>query len=464
MPPPDLLFLMCDTARADAFEPWGGSVPTPNAVRIATEGRSFSRAVAPAPWTLPSTASMFSGLLPTEHGITGECFRWTAGRPSSPREAVRGFGGSWLPEALRDRGYATWAASCNGWISVWGGFDRGFDSFIQLHQRFRGGRGRWARLKRRADRFLGRMDRGGRDALDAYGRALGDGGVRPLFAFVNLMEVHTPYDPPRGYYPYPPWRRPRTRRLTGGPGTSRRFLALNAGLVEPDPGFVGDIRLLYYESARYEDWLVGRFLDVVRDRGRPTVVVLVSDHGENLGEHGLFAHNSSLHETVLHVPLALWGSRVEVGPDRVDHPVSLIELPRWLQGLADGAPVDGWSEKPLVSEYESTTRQRPIPDEVQDRLADPAVVPPLVLHAGVAIRTGSRKYVAAEDGTEALYDLATDPGEQRVLPVEREADVTAFAPHLEAWRRRRASQPRYGPGEVAEEEIAGHLRDLGYID
>jgi arylsulfatase A-like enzyme len=434
--------------------------------RLAREGLVFRQALSPAPWTLPSHASIFSGRLPTEHGITGECISWGDGRPTSPREAVQSFAGPWLPETLKERGYRTWAASCNGWVTEWGGFDRGFDSFTQLHQRFRPGRGRRARLLRRMDRLLGRVDRGGRSALDTFHGALRAAGSEPLFAFVNLMEVHTPYDPPRPFYPYPPWRRPKTRRLTGGPGNSRRFLSLNSGLATAKTPYVTAIRDLYYQSARYEDWLAGRFVEAVRERRRPTVVAVVADHGENLGEHGLFAHNSSLHETLLHVPLVLWGSGVEVGPGGSDQPVSLMRLPGWLEGLAEGQPVDpAQVDGAVASEYESTAHQRHIPDDIRAEVAErSAGGPSLLLHPGVAIRRGSLKYTATEDGTQALYDLATDPGEERnLLPGGRE-QAAAFLPDVDAWRQRRAAQPSYQAGQLAEEEMAGHLRDLGYID
>jgi len=63
---PDLVLLLCDTARADAFRPWGGRVETPHIQRICGEGIAYSRATAPAPWTVPSIASIFSGRLPTQ--------------------------------------------------------------------------------------------------------------------------------------------------------------------------------------------------------------------------------------------------------------------------------------------------------------------------------------------------------------------------------------------------------------
>ncbi|MGQ0668930.1 MAG: sulfatase-like hydrolase/transferase [Actinomycetota bacterium] len=464
--PPDLLLLVCDTARADAFRPWGGPHPSPTMERLCQEGIVYARAGSTAPWTLPATASLFSGRLPTEHGITGDCFRWDEGRPTSPAAAVRAYPGPWLPEALAARGYRTWAASCNTWISIWGGFDRGFERFLDLRDRARLPKGRVGKYRRRAARLLGTIDRGGRHAAQELRRRLSEAGPEPLFAFVNLMETHAPYDPPRPYYPYSPWKRMKTRQLSGGNDRSRRFLAMNAGVNEPSPDYVRSIRSLYYNCARYEDDILGRFISAVEDGGRPTVVVVVADHGENLGDHGLFNHNSSLHETLLHVPLVVWGHRVDVGPGAVDDPVSFLGLPGWLLGIADGNGVAISGGEPIVAEYESTMKHNGIPADIQARIetGDPSRVPALVDHAGVAIRSGSLNDVAVSYGDQALYDLEADPAEEHDLIDSRPDAAREFLPLREAWERRRAARPEYEIGDVAEGEIADHLRTLGYID
>jgi arylsulfatase A-like enzyme len=462
---PDLLLVICDTARADAFEPWGGRLPTPTMNRLCSEGISYSQAISQAPWTLSSTASMFSGRLPTEHGITGDCFEWSDGRPTSPAEAVRSYEGPWLPDTLRERGYRNWAASCNTWISSWGGFDRGFEQFHDLRDRTRLPKGKAGSQLRRLRRMYGKVDRGGRQVAEAFSHWLSAAGDAPVFSLVNLMETHAPYDPPRPYYPYGFWKRAGTRRLSGGTAKARRFLSYNTQLAQPPADYLRTIRALYYNAARYEDWLLGRFVDAVRHRGRPAVVVVVADHGENLGEHGLFNHNSSLVETLLHVPLVLWGHKVDVGSGRVKEPVPLLGLADWLRGMADGEPKALGGNGCVVSEYESTILHNGIPADIQGMLdSDPSRVPPLVFSPGVAVRRDGLKYVAVEDGSEALYDLHSDPGEDRNLLAERAEAVADFRSLREAWQARRSRQPRYRAGDRAEGEIAEHLRTLGYIE
>jgi arylsulfatase A-like enzyme len=432
--------------------------------RLCSEGLSYADATTAAPWTLPSIASILSGRLPTEHGISNDAVVWTDGVPASPSRSVAGWEGFWLPEELSERGYATWGASCNSWISVWGGFDRGFDRFLDLHDQARLPQGRVGKWIRRGLRVAGQADHGGRRSALEFHRRLAERSKEPLFAFVNLMEVHSPFNPPRPYYPYPPWRRPSTLRLSGASKGDRPFLMYSLGVAQPPEGYARVIRDLYYSSARYEDALLGSFVTAVEDRGRPTVVVVVSDHGENLGEHGLYGHNTSLAQALLRVPLVVWGHKVDVGSGRIDDPVSLRHLPEWLTGLADGDGTPPQGGEAVVSEYESSSRW--IPPDVRRAIADDEVsVPPLARHAGVAIRDGRWKYVTLEDGSEALFDLGQDPDEEHDVAPLRPDSVRRFRPLREAWELRRRVQPSYdGTGEKAEGEIAEHLRELGYIE
>jgi arylsulfatase A-like enzyme len=462
---PDILLVVTDTARADAFSPWKGTGTDTVLEQLARQGTVYERALTAAPWTLPSHASIFAGVLPTEHGIHNDSIEWVDNKPRAPGPAVRAYGGPWLTETLQERGYRTFAASCNQWITEWGGFDRGFHEFHNLTDRERLPAGRISKWKRRADRLLGRLDRGGKSAFQRFSRWYGDAGPAPLFSFVNLMELHSPYDPPRGYYPYPFWRRRETYRLSGGSKTFRPFLMYNFAVQQPPQGYVSTIRTLYRAAARYEDTLMGWFVKAIRDRGRPTVVIMVSDHGENLGEHGMFGHNSSLAETLLHVPLLVWGHRVDMGGGaRVTGTVSLTALADWIRSIADGqertiAPADA-----VVSEFESTAKWLPPTLKELIDTGKAKRVPTLALHPGVAVRRGSMKYVTSADGQEAVYDVDADPSEEHdVLATTPEAAVP-FQEDRERWLKRRAAQPTYGAGYVAEDEIAAHLRELGYID
>ncbi len=457
---PDIVLVICDTARADAFKPWGGPFPSPSLQRACREGVAYRNAISAAPWTLPSTVSMMSGQLPTEHGIHNECVEWSGSKPTSPARALRNLEGDWLPEVLGLRGYATWAASCNAWVSKWGGFERGFAEFHEMSDRVRLPSGAVSKYLRKLGRLAGKIDRGGQATVAAFARRAGSSDPRPLFAFLNLMEVHTPYNPPRPFYPFPPWKRRKTFEVSGS-----RFLRYSLGLEECSQEFVQTFRSLYWHSARYEDSLLGQIVDAVEERGRPCVVVFTSDHGENIGDHGLFGHTSSLHETLLHVPLVIWGYRLNIGPGWVEDTVSTRSLAAWLRGVADGDAENVLTTGPCISEYESTAR-RISPETLAELEATGKAnnLPPLIQNAGVAIHDGGTKYVALETGREYLYDLSTDPQECNNLSGGRSGDLERFRPLRDAWLARRGTQPTHEVGEAADLEIAAHLRELGYID
>jgi len=465
--PPDIVLLLCDTARADAFSPFGGRSHTPAMEQLAREGAAFTSAQSHAPWTLPSTATILSGRLPTEHGITADTFRWRDGKPTSPAQAVRAYDGPWLPDELKARGYRTWGASCNTWISEWGGFDRSFETFLDLRDRTRLPRGASGTMLRRARRLWGKVDRGGQQALEAFRGALAADDRRPLFAMVNLMECHAPYDPPRPYYPYSSVKRVSTRRLSGGTNKARRYLSYNTRLDVPPVEYVRTIRDLYFAAARYEDALLGRFVQAIRERGRPTVLAAVADHGEHLGEMGLFNHNSALTQILLHVPLVGWGQGVDIGSAGGDEPVGTQGLASWLRSLADGGrPTPLEPAEEIVSEYESTLVHTDLALDIRARIesGDPTRVPPMVFHPGMAARRGRWKYVAVQDGPDSLFDLSVDPEESNDVGGANPAVVTEMRSLKDGWLKRREVTPSYEAGVQAEGDIEEHLRMLGYIE
>ena len=482
MTPVDILVVICDTARSDAFSPWGPRARTPATEALSGSGLTFGAALAPAPWTLPSVASILTGELPTEHWISADSLA-TSRRPeeldtngdrrpgssdelTSLARAVAARAGSWLPEALRSRGYRTWAASCNPWVSTWNGFGYGFDRFEDVRESSALPRSRVGLAARRVRQAAGLMDHGGREAVDRFFGFLRRVGDAPWFALLELMELHDPYDPPARFHPLVGHAASARDRLRA-PGWLRRQLRQRSFRERPDPLYLRTIRALYYAAAEYEDHLVGRLIRAVRERGRPTVVVLVSDHGEHLGEGGLFEHHSSLAEPLLHVPLVVWGSDGEVPTGRVEEPFPVQALGPWLAQVADGHTHPPSSPEAVVSEYESTVRRpggiRLRPD-LRRLLASGRPLPPLAMHPGIAVRRGNRKFVAVEGGADAVFDLSTDPGEEHDVLRWRPEASAEFAPYRRAWERRRAAPATPEPGPKADAEIEAHLRSLGYLE
>lgn len=461
---PDIVLVILDTARADAFSPWGGVRKTPVMQRLFEEGLAYRRAMTQAPWTLPSTASLFSGKLPTEHLISGESMRWVNNAPTSPRKVIRRYRDTWLPKAMRQRGYETWGASCNPWVSRWSGFGlfgfRKWTDFAAMPHASDGGKARRERLAL----LLGRRDKGGERVAESFAQFLGGvDGAGPIFAFMNLMEMHAPYGSPRPHYPYSTIRRladPRLRTLF------YPELLFNAGVQQPPSGLTKIMKTLYFAQASYADLILGRIVRTIRDNGRPTVLMVVGDHGENLGEDGLFNHDSSLSDRLLHVPFVAWGQGVDLGPAVVDEPVSLQGVTPWLLGIADGGGEPIRPGSPILSEYESTTRQRRIPEAVS-RAVEAGTAPTLLHRRGLAVRDGSLKYLATEDGNEQVFDTRADPAERHDILARQPEAALPFRPFRDQWLERlKVEGTSYAPELFGWEEatVAENLRFLGYIE
>jgi arylsulfatase A-like enzyme len=337
--PPNVLLVIFDAGRRDAFEPYGASEgSTPTVARLADRGAALPEVYATGCWTAPSHASIFSGLLPRAAGAS------RVPSPGSAKAAMSAHADRVLPEVLRKAGYTTVAVTANLWCSPASGFDAGFDHFEEVdpgrHARIDKA-GRRHRLKWAVEGMSGRVDHGARDAGEALDGWLGQKGERPFFAFVNLMEAHSPYLPPLPYGGLSPLRRLRVAE------EARRYYTLEgiwktcAGLMRMSPAALERAARLYRAGIRYmDDWLRTRIrrleeLGLLED----TVVIVTADHGENLGENGLIAHALSLDNRLLHVPF------VVAGPDAGAAPInSLANLPRYVAeraGVEDHPWVDG---------------------------------------------------------------------------------------------------------------------------
>jgi arylsulfatase A-like enzyme len=411
-------------------------------------------------WTLPSHASIFTGLLPRAAGLA----RAPARTPHSCRPVMEGHRDRLLPEVFRRAGHATAGVSANLWIGEHGGFDMGFDTFRSvesgrqsgLHDPSPRARAWWALEAARA-----RVDDGAAAArailTDWVSRVRSD---EPFFWFVNLNECHSPYLPPRPYSDVGVLGRLRAAE------EARRYLTLGAiwracagGLEVPEEA-LERMRHLYAQSVRLmDDWLAD-VLGALDGRGLldETLVVVTSDHGENFGENGLMAHAFSLDERLTHVPL------VAAGPGAVELEglVSLADLPR---ALARAAGIrDPWGPDlcagVAVAEFDPPTG----PD---DERAQRVVAQWGVGEAGLrAITTpltsatnGSSKLVRRGD-VEELFDLDCDPLEQHPLdPSDPRADQLRAA--LDPAPAVVDSQPEASAEELAA--IEERMKLLGYM-
>ncbi len=308
----DILLITIDTLRADRLGAYGHArAVTPTMDALAAEGMLFEQATTPFPRTTPALASLLSGLWPHHHGS-----REVGQRPKEI---------SLLPELLRQGGYFTAGLSANGAAGRNQGLDRGFDLFLDAGE---------LRAKRAAQVT--------EHALELAAKAPAD---KPLFLWVHYIDPHYPYQPP-AEWPLP--ENSEACRAMMQEVAGKKSLA---GLVFSDrDGRASKAResclALYDSEIAYLDHHLGRLLaDLRKQRSGDALTILTADHGENLGEEGLFyQHGPNLHDASLRVPLILHGPGVAPGRDSgvarledlMPTLLSLLAIPRSTWPSMDG--------------------------------------------------------------------------------------------------------------------------------
>jgi arylsulfatase A-like enzyme len=478
----NVVLVVFDTARADVFEPYG-AIPgsTPAIAELARRGAAHPQAYANASWTVPSHAAMLSGRLPRSAGFQHRGSAAAASYVEANRRLVSR--GETLPEVLRRRGFETFGVSGNTWISAHGGFDQGFDRFdvvthrrqARLHKT-----GLRDRLAWRVDAVRAKLDDGAAAVSDVIDGWVAGRDRRPFFLFVNLIECHSPYLPPKPFNPLGAvdrWRAAAEASRHLNVGSIWRCSL--GGFDVPDDA-IARMRTLHAASASQLDAWVARLLSTLESHGLidETQIVLTSDHGENLGDGNLLGHAFSLDDRLIRVPL------VTSGPATLptDHVMSLTRLPRFLaeaagvddhpfdDGLPDGvavaqldAPGDGDHARCL-----DHTREWGLPDASAARMGTSIICATdgrfkLLRPQG----TGAR---AAGVPEELLVDLDDDPMEVRptpATPAQEEEHGTTLRLLRRALDTAMESElpktpvPSTSPAE--DEAMAEQLRHLGYL-
>jgi arylsulfatase A-like enzyme len=465
MPRPNVLLVVLDTARADALEPYGAPAgSTPAIAQLAQRGQAHEAVHAASNWTVPSHAAMFTGLLPRRLGLT----QVAGGRPQGARAALEAHRERLLAEVLRRRGYRTGAISTNLWLTEETGFHLGFDRFATISPNRQTGmaepgarsRARWALEGVRA-----RVDDGAADAGRTLRGWIEEPSDQPFFWFVNLVECHSPYLPPRPYNDLSPLQRLRAAE------DARRCLTLDgiwrtcAGRLGFEAEALARMRRLYAAAVRYmDDWLAAA-LEALDRAGLldDTLVIVTSDHGENFGEGGLVGHAFSLDDRLIRVPF------VTAGPLAFPPLTSLRDLPHALAGALqlDEHPYAPGPTLPVAQADPPAPRSDPRVDQAiaawgLDEEAAWRISTPIT-----AVADGRLKLVRQGD-QESLFDLAADPLEAAPLATvpagdeERVATLRTALGHPSVWEAPSvAASPAADPAEV--EALERQMRMLGYL-
>jgi arylsulfatase A-like enzyme len=424
MKAPNVLLVVLDAVRRDALEPYGaGPGSTPAIASLARRGHALPLAYSTSSWTLPAHASMFTGLLPRALGL-GQAPGRT---PAGVRPALESAADQLLASMLREAGYATHGFSANLWVSGHAGFDVGFDTFTYASggrnerlDALSGGRA-GARTAWALEGLRSRADDGAAELGRALRTSIAQVDERPCFWFVNLVEGHSPYLPPRPWNDLGPLTRMRAALDAQRHLTFEAICLYATGARQVPPAALERMRHLYARAVSYMDAWLADVLEALDRRGEleNTLVIVTSDHGESFGEGGYMAHGFALSEPLIHVPLVLAGPGA-IGRESV---FSLAELPGVIAAAA------GVREHPIV--------HRAFPDGIAIAQYD-AIGPPehprfaefaerfdlsgaevLRLATSLTCATdGVRKLVVSDDGssvTEQRYDLVADPGERAPL-------------------------------------------------
>jgi arylsulfatase A-like enzyme len=470
---PNILWIVFDTARADALEPYGATPgATPAIADLARRGVALAGVHSTACWTLPAHVSMFAGGLPRQFGLGDQ-----AGiNPSLAKPIVESLRERSIVELLRRSGYRTGAVSANAWVTPHSGFGPGFDRFVDVRS------GRQAQMStdnRRAHaRWLveaarARVDDGARAAEHELGRWIADAASEPFFWFVNLVECHSPYLPPRPYAELSLLARVSAAREASAHLTMEAFWRTCITGDVPEVDALDRMRAGYRGAIRYmDDWLA-RLLEALDRAGLldETLVMVCSDHGENFGEGDLIGHGFSLDQRLINVPFIAAGP----GADSLTGLRSVAEVPRRLAQMTD-LPDHPWDPADLpplpVAQFDSPVP--PLSDPrtqwavAEWRLDERAVA--RMTEPILAVVDDSVKLVRRGD-LEAFHHLRTDPLELQPLTAD-DVDPAAVSrlraaaahPSVVASESRLA-EPSPSPLGVDHDaaDLEDRMRLLGYL-
>ncbi len=422
-PPKGILVLLVDCLRADHLAAGGSTLgATPNLDRLASQAVVFDRASAVASWTRPSVPSIWTGLYPSEHGLTDliEGGKGVRGGVLS-EDAVT------VAEAMQAAGYRTAMIGNQFQLSPRFGMAQGFDLYQNNVKSAHGMR----------ENLVGWLD---------------EAPEKPFFAYLHYLEIHWPY-----------WQKASTRGRYGSDAITSHLdgnldelrAGVDSGAIVLDDADRKEIAARYAEALAALDGEIGLLLADLEKRGLldETLVVVLADHGEELGERGGIEHGHTLKEELLHVPY-IWRLPASWRGPGLRHERAMVEtrtLAPTLMSLV-GQPVPPAVSAPSLLPW---LVGRP-----------PAEAPYRILAAesnGMFSIRNERYKLLAQPAKKSfeLFDLEADPGERRDVAAEHPAEFEALRSAFRAWHA--GLHPLAMSSTLLDSETEEGLRSLGYI-
>lgn len=532
---PDIILIVLDTQRVDRLGCYGYERDiTPHLDKFARESALFTQAISPAQWTIPSHGSLFTGLYPTAHQLL---------------QSSQSLSPDWphMAEVLSAAGYQTIGFCNNPLVGILNnGFKRGFQRFYNYGGAIPSLPGdsthlpwplnrvmeKYTQFLRRISypiqNFFGRSDLAFRLSLNAWltplwskmanfkgqnERSVYDvtrflneretrAGHKPLFLFLNLMETHLPFWPPGEFVDkVAPYFRESQEARTVIRQWNREAYRWAAPLEKPLSELESQVLSDMYDAeVAYQDSYLGQLFAMLDSRSHQdnTLTIIVSDHGDGLGEHGYFGHAFVAYQELVHVPLLLhWPEQIE--PGEVATPVStrrvyhtvleaigrLPDMPHLLPDnikklslrhtLAGHDPENStaFSEvyPPLNFVRAIENRQPHLLDQFRCLSQRRAII----RHADFSrqsaeegmTRDNSFKLIQVDDEPDELFDLANDPLELEDVIRERASLVTPLNQQINQMAQKAKIQREYmATGDTIEmdDTLLQRLRGLGYIE
>ena len=387
-----VILISIDTLRSDHLPAYGyKKVATPNIDALRADSILYERAYSHVPLTLPSHVTILTGLLPADSGV-----RDNIGNRLAESIPV-------LPELLKKNGYATGAAVSAFVLRRETGVARGFDFFEDS-----------TTPMNTSTLVLGRIQRNGGETLRAVKPWLDQQGARPFFLFLHLYDPHTPYEPPEPYFSQYP------------------------------DHYDGEIA--------YTDSVVGALIDDLkkRDLYDKSLIILLSDHGEGLNEHGEEEHGMFLYREALQVPLLVKLPNARRAGASVKTPVQLIDVfPTILERTETPEPKTGHRTGQSLLAFLDGGATRPIYSETYYPR----------FHFGwsdtESLIDGNDHFIRAP--MPELFDLSTDPGEKKNVVQENRRAYVRMKSAIDPLIKEAIAPSGFDPEEAAK------LAALGYV-
>ena len=445
---PNILLITLDTTRWDHISCYTRTGPptTPAIDMLSRQGVLYEHAISPSSWTLPAHASIFTGMLPSQHeaGFTPAEKVAAPEKVTVPEDDSNVFRPlhptiPTLAEQLKKANFDTAAIIGGFFLHSQFGLNRGFD-YYDDHFDAR----QW--FDRNADDITF-------EAVRWLKKRLRNGDNKPFFLFLNYFDPHDAYQPP------PPWGDPDAPQDIYDIFSTDRYSEVFRGNRDVTNEERDVLSSQYNAEIRFMDSEIGRLIQQMKrmEFYDSTMIIIVADHGESLGEHRLLGHTHALYENVVRVPLIIKYPIRDNKRGKLEHPVSIVSImPTILEYLALPIP--------------ETSTNVTLDDENQNLVSEIFRNKKLIQRHGKrfdrslkALYDGDYKWIWNSNGKHELYNLKEDSYEKHNLAGKLPEVEQRFMKQFDSLAER---SDRYASDDIPElsKELKEQLKTLGYIN